>query len=268
MFALAWLAGLAAAQEPDVARPKEPEKPDPAIAAAVDRVGEQWPKSGPDFSDELIETVGQLVEFAGRPLHRDDRQRLLEIFTKIVLHGPVRPPTADAPYRLAFDGLARLGEAGAERLIAIHERGRLPTKPDYRPLRAALIEAIGRTRSERAAKFLVDFTRTAEEDPIFVAIGRAAAEFADAKQEIRKPLVEVLARRLAGFENLANRRPADPERHRDLVAEDARHTLDALDGGWQRTLSALTGVELPDGQAWWDWYQENKGEDWSRSRRR
>ena len=187
-------------------------------------------------------------------------------FTKVVLHGPVRPPEAGAAYRLAFRGLAEFGDAGAERLIAIEERGRLPTKPEYLPLRAALLVAIGRTRSERAAKFLVEAARSAEEDPLFAAIGHAAAEFADAEQELRKPLVEVLARRLAGFENLAARRPSDPERHRDLVAEDARHTLDALDGGWQRSLMLLTGVELPTGQAWWNWYQENKDEDWARRR--
>lgn len=259
---LALMAGaaLAVAQDPQV-----PEATDPKIEATVERLGEVWPDRNAPFTEAVTDVVRYLVTFTEHPLHPTDHERLALTFTQVLGRGEVRQPeVGNDTYRAAMEGLGNLGELGAKQLIQLHDDGRFPVKPEYRPLRAALVEAIGATGVSSAAEYLVKVVRSAGEDPILLAAGRAALHFADAPREVRAPLVEVLARRLAGFENLANRRPSDPERHRDLEAEDARQTLAALDGSWRATLQALTGVQQPNGQEWWDWYQEHDDEEWPR----
>lgn len=239
-----------------------PEEPDPEIEATIGKLEDAWPEPGEPFGAQTRHVVERLREFASEPLHPTDRERLLLTFRQILLRGEVRPPSPGTVYRRAMNGLAALGPPGGERLIALHEDGRFPTLPEYAPLRASLVRAIGRSGADRAPEYLVEIVRSSGEDEILLAAGDVMRHFADSDREVRQPLVEVLARRLAGFENLAHRRPADPDRHRDLVAEDARQTLRSLDGIWRHTLHALTGVSHGDGQGWWEWYQENKDEPW------
>lgn len=251
------LAAVPRAQDDD-----RPQEPDPEIAATVDELEEAWPEPGAPFKARTRRVVGKLRDFAIEPLHPTDRERLLLTFEQILRRGEVRPPSPGTVYRRAMKGLSELGPEGGERLIAVHDDGRFPQLPDYAPLRASLVRAIGRSGTDRAPEYLVEVVRGSGEDEVLLAAGDVMRRFADAEREVREPLVEVLARRLAGFENLAYRRPADPARHRDLVAEDARQTLRSLDGIWRHTLHELTGVRHGNGQEWWEWYQENKDREW------
>ncbi|MBK8977807.1 MAG: hypothetical protein IPM29_18010 [Planctomycetes bacterium] len=257
---LVWLVATAAAQDPPADR--RPAERDPDLAQKVEQLEDAFGDRRMERDAEATGLLRYLAQAAGRPLHEDDEKLLLDTFDKVLTRGRLREPDARAPYEAAADGLAALGSPGASRLIRVHERKRFPRKPDWEPMRAKLVECIGRVPNDETRPFLTEQVQRSGEHSVLLAAGSALGRFRDADQRVRKELVELLANRLAGFENVASQSAVDDKAQLNLDRENAERAVEILRRPWCEALSALTGASHATGNDWAKWYREHKREPW------
>lgn len=249
--------------------PKRPAKPDPEIEETVEQLEDLWPPRGRDThaAAEVLGVLQDLHAFASRPaekLHEKDEQRLLRTLAQVTRRGPLLKPRHAAVYEPALRGLGQLGERGVRELVRIWEDDRFPGVEDWRPTRVVLLQALGAEARERAVEVLLEVVKRGEHPRELATAGAALGNYAEADQALRKRIVEELARRLAGFENLASELVSQDQPTRSFAAQDAREILDSVSDPWLDTLQELTGAEEASGREWFQWYRDHDDEDWSR----
>lgn len=259
LLLLACLANTALqAQEPEVAPPE----PDPAVEAAVTELADAWKDRRMERDTEATRLILQLSDRLDQPVHDDDRKAILVALTKVLTTGKLREPDAIDPYRRAAEGLGKLGDDGADVLLKVYEKKRFPRHTEWAPMRAILVDAIGRTGARAAIPFLCERLQRSGDDQELRAAGDAAGRFRAADQKDRKEFVRQLAQRLAGFEAQAAAPAVTQDQQLNLDRESAIRALRVVQDPFKRAMHALTGETFADGAAWQAWYQDNKRKDW------
>lgn len=233
---------------------------DPDVALAVSRVESVW---GDSYGgDAELRAVKLLVAEAEGELSLDDTKRLVRALDGVLRLGELHLPARVRVYQQAITGLSRFGDFGGDRLLDYLESQRIPARPETERLRGSVMVALSKTGHPRVPELLIETVRSSSESRLIAMAGGAMQEWKGAARDVRQPFVELLARRMAGLENVAARRPGDPGRFRDLGRQDAQDDLDSVKELWNPALTALTGERLRTGQEWWEWYQENRGARW------
>jgi hypothetical protein len=239
-----------------------PVERNPAIETRIDRLEDAWKDRKMERDGEAGGAMLELSAALDEPIHPKDAQAVRNAFAKVLTTGRLRPADRIECYELAADGLAKLGDDGAKILIQTYEKKRFPRHGEWAPMRAALVEAIGASGSQLAVPFLVERVQRGDESAELSAAGAAMKGFAAASEKNRKDLVEILARRLAGFETEAAAPAVNQEQQLNLNRENARRMLEAVRTPWTASLEALTGQTQENGAAWQKWFQDNKRAPW------
>jgi len=261
LAALLACAGVAAdlsAQDPEPV----PKERNPAIEARIDRLDEAWKDRRMERDGEAGGAIIELSEALDAPIHPKDEQAVRNALAKVLTAGRLRPADRIECYELAAKGLAKLGDEGAKILIQTYEKKRFPRHAEWAPMRAALVAAVGASKSQVAVPFLVERVQRGDEPAELGAAGAAMKGFEAADEKTRKSLVEILARRLAGFETEAAAPAVNQEQQLNLNRENARRMLEAVRTPWNASLEALTGESQESGAAWQKWFQEHKRAPW------
>ena len=257
--------GASTAAQDDLLR-TEPVNPDievrPEIEKTVDSLEEHWTLRDGEDSRARERALTMLVRYADDPLNPEDAERLLLTFQQVIDRVVDDLPERHVAARAAIRGLSRLGRPGIDALLDLREEEGLPIRPETQGLRGLVIRKIARSGHESGPEVVREAIERSSERGILTAAGAAIPAFRHRPRDVREPLVESMARRLAGLENVTARAPGDPARYRDLVREDAEDDLRAVFETWKKGLASLTGVNQPNGQEWWDWYQEHGDDDW------
>ena len=112
-------------------------------------------------------TLLLLVMFRS-PMHRGDRRAVQRVVAG-VFTSRVREPEKLGLYEAAATALGEMGNEGARALQRVYTINRFPKKIDWVPLRAILLENIGKTRSESTVKFLIDEATRSPEKALMAA---------------------------------------------------------------------------------------------------
>jgi hypothetical protein len=246
------------AQDPDPV----PTERNPAVEARIERLEDAWKDRKMERDNEAGGALIELSETLDAPVHPKDAQAIRSALAKVLTTGRLRPADRIECYEFAAQGLAKLGDDGAKILIQTYEKKRFPRHGEWAPMRAALVESIGASGSALAVPFLVERVQRGDEPAEMKAAGTAMKDFQAADEKTRKALVEILARRLAGFETEAAAPAVNQEQQLNLNRENARRMLEAVRAPWTASLEALTGQTQESGAAWQKWFQDNKRAPW------
>jgi hypothetical protein len=258
------ISGILAAQEPP--DPEIPDEPDPEVSDTVDRVDSAWKDRRMQRDGEVVAGLRKLAIRSEAPLHPDDRKSILTVATLVLTKGRLRDPESRHPYEAATEVLAKFDADGAKVLLQVYDRKIFPRKPDWEPMRAKLVQAIGETHSEGADEFLLNIATRSGEDRVLREAGKALGNWAGASEATRKEIVDKLAGRLAGFEGLAREVAVSQDGQLNLGAEAARKTVTEIRSDWCAALARLTGQSFATGVEWTDWYREHRRKPWPERR--
>src|SRR5437868_15258325 len=111
----------------------------------VQALGEAWPK-----------------------LHPKDQEKVTTGIASLFTEGHARAPGSTALYTAVAAALERMGEEGAKQLHKALDSERFHD-PEYVPLRAQLIEALGKTGDLHQVDSLLELARRAPQDEILAA---------------------------------------------------------------------------------------------------
>jgi hypothetical protein len=247
-----------AAQEPP-----PPAKPDPEIAASVDRLESAWKDRAMAHDDAAIAELQKLGKAAAAPLYKSDRRLVLSTTTAVLNKGKLRPSDACGIYEAAAEALVSFGADGAKALHTTYTRKRFPKKPEWARMRATLVSNIGKTRDLKMVDFLCERAKRAPEDEVLAAAGEALGNYQDADQKVRKKIVKALIAKLGGVEANASQAVVNqPGQPQNFGPQNAQQTLRAISGKWNASLQKLTGQPLKNGSDWQHWFNKNKTRDW------
>ncbi|MEM7205564.1 MAG: hypothetical protein AAF628_35235 [Planctomycetota bacterium] len=249
-LALALTPALPRAQDPPP--PVDLDAPLAAITAALkDRSG--------SLDEEARATLAQLgADFSERPAA--EQKKVVRAVRDVLLRGRLRTPELHSIYVAAAEALGVMGKGGAKALELTYTRKRFPSKPQWLPVRTALVRAAGRTRELGVVKFLCDCASRAVEDEVMLAAGETLAHYAQAPQAVRKDIAKCLILRMSGLEGQSvTGTPKDPV---NLGADMALRTLAVIRTPWNGTLAKITGASFETGNDWQRWWNDHKRSSW------
>ncbi|MGA0867876.1 MAG: hypothetical protein ACO3UM_03015 [Planctomycetota bacterium] len=250
--------GAAHAQDPEPV----PTERNPAVEMRIARLDDAWKDRKMERDGEAGGALIELSEMLDAPVHPKDEQAIRAALAKVLTAGRLRPADRIECYELAAKGLAKLGDDGTKILIQTYEKKRFPRHAEWAPMRAVLVEAVGASGSATAVPFLVERVQRGDEPAERQAAGAAMKGFAGADDKTRKALVEILARRLAGFETEAAAPAVNQDQQLNLNRENALRMMEAVRAPWTASLEALTGETQESGAAWQKWFQDHKRAPW------
>jgi len=240
-------ASVALAQAPD--KPVDPTLPD-RLKQLKSMVKDR--KMRMDF--QAIGLIQDLVK-APDTLNPKDQTKLAKALGDVFRDGKLRQPGQDHLYREAGDALGKLGEDGSKYLMRNLKNKRLK---DNVPLRAYLIEALGRTKDEKQVDWILDEAVRSPHDEIRGAAGSALGEFTEIKIKPRREIVKALIREWGSLHSKATAPvQTDPNAPIDFAPDNARKTLRVVETRWRRTLMRLTGQKIGQFQDWQRWLNKN-----------
>ena len=240
-----------------------PPKPDPILPQRIDRLQETLRDKKHRFDEEAVRRLQELGTALEKPLHKDDRKKVIRALRDALQRGKLRPPELSGIYIAAADALGNAGADGVKLLMQTYKSRRFPTDPEWTPVRIAMLKALGDTKHPNAIEFLTDRASRDREDRVMAAAGTALAQFAEIDLRVRKRIVKVLVAKLAGLEATATvPMSTDPSHPQYFAAQDANRTLRVIRNDWNETLSKLTGQRLTRGIEWQHWWNKNKTANW------
>lgn len=189
-----------------------------------------------------------------------DADRIVKALGQVFFTGRVRPPDKSVLYREAADALGKFGEDGARYLRKVLEHSRLKGR-EFAELRAHMLLALGRTQDLRQVEYLLERALRSPDDEVMAAAGEALGHYTDMPLKLRREVVKDLISRLGEWHMKATAiESTDPNAPIDFTPQNARRTLDRIEGKWNATLTALTGERHTSAPDWQHWYNKNK--DW------
>jgi hypothetical protein len=245
-------AGLAIGQEP-APPPLDPALPD-QLKELKTLVAD--PKMRSDF--QAIALLQKLTQEPGQR-HPKDKERLAKALGDVFRTGKVRPGANDILYRETADALARFAVDGGKELAKAATDKRFD---DNRGLQAHLLLALGRTQDPAQVELLTDIATRSPHDELRAAAGEALGSYTELDAKARRPIVKALLREWGALHQLATTPdPTDPNAPIDFAPQNARRTLRAIEGKWNRTLQRLTGTSHSQFPEWQRWL--NKNPNWT-----
>ncbi|MBK8098403.1 MAG: hypothetical protein IPK26_14935 [Planctomycetes bacterium] len=263
IVAFALLCAVGAAQAP--AAPAAPAGPaaiplDPDLPDQLKQLKAMIadPKMEEDFrAVTLIQKLG--IEPEKR--NPKDVEKLAKGLGDVFKTGKVRPAGSAHIYSEASKALGKLGEVAGKELAKAVTDNRLKDK-DYVPLRAQMMVDLGRTRDEKQIDWLLDMARTSPHNDIMAAGGEALGFFENADLKKKREVVDRLIKRYGELHGKATQPdPTDPGAPVDFTPQNARETLNKVEGKWTATLSTLTGQNFTSFMEWQRWL--NKTPNWT-----
>lgn len=253
LAATALTAGVLAAQEPPPPPPVDPDLP-AKLKELKSMVADR--KMSQDF-----QAIGLIQDLTKAPesLNPKDQSKIAKALGQVFKTGKVRPAGQDHVYREAGDALGKFGLDGSKELARILDNKRVK---DNVPLRAHLIEALGRTKDEKRVDWILDEATRSPHDEIRRAAGKALGEFTDIKIKDRREIVKDMIRAWGSLHSKATQPVnTDPNAPIDFGPENARKTLRAIESTWIATLSRQTGQSMTQFADWQRWLNKNKNWD-------
>lgn len=236
--------------------PAKPVGPDKEVAEHLKRLKEAVNDKKQERDLEALDIITALVLKWEAGLDDKDKAAVIKGLDA-VFDAKVRPPDRIELYKGTAAALGRLGKDGAKPLEAAFEDKRFPAKPDWVPMREALVKAVGKTKDESRVKFLLDIARKHHEAALMAAAGEALGNFEDSDEKIRKEIVNGLLIRYGEMDSRA--RQLDPA---DIEAQNMRDRLAVCSGRWNETLRKLTRQTFDSYPEWNEWHNKNKAKEW------
>ena len=241
-----------------------PKKPDPEVKEKVQALEDAVSDRRMSQDQAAIGMIEELLVKFRLPMHRSDR-RAVQRAVAAVFTTRVREPEKLGLYEAAATALGDMGNEGARVLQrAYADNRRFPKKTEWVPLRAILLENIGKTRSEPVVKFLIDEATRSPEKALMAAAGQALGSFQESKQQVRKEIVKKLLIRWGELDARHREGNTDPF---DIEAQTAQEYMAAFSDKWNGTLNKLTGQSFRDHPEWQKWWNDHKNGNWDRDRR-
>lgn len=212
-------------------------KEDQEAMAVMERLAEEFKVSGPKDRKSIVDGLGDVVEAKRKDKAKDVPDEEVHTFASVML--------------------GRCGKEAGPRLIKLVDHKNLREKTKAR--RAAIL-ALGRTGHPKAKNPLIDLLKD-EEHYVAGAAAEAMGSLAGLEEDDRKDMVkEIINEVILLVDQL------------DVAAtngtlgggnfEEFQKRYDAMSGGAQSSLEALTGTSEGDFKAWRTWYNKNKKKSW------
>lgn len=208
-----------------------------------------------------FQAIGLIQKLTADPkqLNPKDKDRLAKALGDVFRTGKLRTPDKDLVYREAGLALAKLDLDGSKQLLKVLEDKRLE---DNVPLRGHLLEALGKTKDDKQVEYLVDVATRDPHDELRASAGTALGEFTELEVKARREAVKALIREWGSLHQKATQpESSDPSAPIDFGPQNARKTLQAIEGKWVATLTKLTGMTMSGFQDWQRWL--NKNPNWN-----
>lgn len=245
---------LLQAQDPDPAKPTGPDK---EVADQLKLLKDAVNDRKQERDAEALTAITVLVKKWGEGLVEKDKKDIVKGIEG-VFKAKSREPDNIQIYTGAAAALGQFGPEGSKPLeSAFSNKGKFPDKPEWVPMREALLKAVGKTKDESRVKFLLDVARRDDSAPLQAAAGEALGNFDDSEEKIRKEIVEKLLITYGEYDSRA--RQIDPA---DMEAQNMRDRLAVVSGKWNETLRKLTKQNFDQYPEWNEWYNKNKNKDW------
>ncbi|MEX1024226.1 MAG: HEAT repeat domain-containing protein [Planctomycetota bacterium] len=209
---------------------KERGKEDQQAVAVIDRLVQEFDKSGPKDRKAIAAGVAKCLD-AKRDLDPESEDMT------IVLHAA------------AAVALGRMGPESVKDLISAIDDKQLKENLE---LQKYLILALGKTEDPKGVKTLTGLLK--HHEPRMQAAGaEALASFTSLGQDDRKEIVYEMIKIMMALKSVVDTSPAD---------QIARERWDTISGPIIGSLRILTGHDEGEPEAWQRWWNKNKKEDW------
>lgn len=236
--------------------PQAPPPPDAELPGKVDELKDIVNDKKFTRDAEGLGVITTLVQKWQQGLNDKDKAVVVKALDGVLQKGKLRPADMGQLYVAAATALGQLGKDGSKPLKSAFDGSRFPNKPDWVPLREAILKAMGKTKDESQIKFLVEVARQHPEAQLEAAAGEALGNFEDSKLETRKDIVRNLLIRYGEIDSRA--RQIDPA---DIEAQNMQKRLNVISGKWNSTLGRLSGQSFNDFPGWNEWFNKSKNRD-------
>lgn len=215
------------------------------------------PKMEEDFrAVDLIQTLTKDTD----KRNPKDLDLIVKALGDVFRTGKVRPADRAHLYDEAAKQLGKLGADGARELVKAVTDNRFKAR-DYSPVRAKLLTEIGHTKDEKQVDFLLEQALRSPDNDVMGVAGEALGNFTSLEIKHRREVVKQLVSRYGEWHGKATQpESSDPKAPVDFSPQNARETLNRIQGRWNSALSALTGQAFTSAPDWQRWI--NKNRDW------
>ena len=238
--------------------PTPPKGPDPEVAAKIKTLKEAVADKKFARDAEAVKLIDELLMKLQAGADPKDQKEVVKAFDFVLNKSPkLRPADNAALYNGVVAALGGCGADGAKALKDAFEGKRFPDKTEWVPLREQMLKNVGKTKDDSMVKFLLDEARRSPEAALQKAAGEALGNFGEAKEAVRKDIVNQL---LVTYGELSQK--AGELGSSNVEAQNARDRLAAITKDWNDTLGKLTGQAFDKFLDWLSWYNKHKGESW------
>lgn len=236
-----------------------PEPPvDPTLPDRLKELKSQLADKKMALDFQAIGLIQKLTEDP-KKLNPKDKDKIAKALGDVFHTGKVRPADKDTVYREAGDALGKLDTDGSKQLAKLLEDKRIE---DNVPLRAHLLEALGKTKDDKQVTYLTDVATRDPHDELRAGAGTALGEFTELEVKARREVVKALIREWGSLHQKATTPESNnPNGPIDFTPQNARKTLQAIEGKWVATLTKLTGLTMSGFADWQRWL--NKNPNWT-----
>ena len=205
---------------------------------------------------EGVGIIDVLMQKQDKGLNAKDQKAIVKGLDALLSKDRLRPADKAQLYMATAEALGRHGSNGAKALKSAYEKKRFPDKPEWVPLREKLLVNVGRTKDEKMVKFLLDEARRSPEAALQAAAGKALGNYGESNQKLRREIVSGLIIKWGSLKEAASQLGTN------VIAQNARDRLAAVDGPWNDTMKGLTGQDFDTFIKWQAWYNKHKNDKW------
>ncbi|HEX5053166.1 MAG TPA: HEAT repeat domain-containing protein [Planctomycetota bacterium] len=247
------LLGALLAAGPAVAQTPEP-APDPDLPNLLKELKSLV--SDRAMADDF-QAIGLIQKLSKEPdkINPKDAEKIAKSLGDVFKTGKVRPPEKDILYRETADALSKFGAEGAKAIAKALGDNRFK---DMIALQAHMILALGKTKDEKQVDWLLDTTTRSPHDELRGAAGEALGNYTSLAIRERRDVVKGIIREWGSLQSKATTLDSnDPNAPIDPGPQNARKTLQVVEGKWNNTLHKLTGVQNTQFTDWQRWLNKN-----------
>lgn len=206
---------------------------------------------------EGVAAVDVLVQKLKAGVDDKDRQAIVKALDGALTQGKLRAHDSITLYSASAMALGYCGADGAKALKNAYENKRFPKRKDWVPLREFFLRSLGKTKDESMAKFLTEEAVNNTEAALMAAAGEALGNYEEAKEAVRKDIVNDMIKKWGEEEELASQMGSA-----NIQAQNAKDRLSAFLDKWNTTLAKLTRQNFHKHIEWQSWHNKNKNAPW------
>ena len=261
------LGGFLVAAPAQGVKPKP--KPNPEVKAKLETFIKRISDQKAPRDAEAIEIVDELAELYPN-MHSSDQARFVKDIARALSSTGIRRSTDDADlYKSIIVALGISGPRGSSSLIKSFETKKFKGKLTWVPLRALMLEHLGRAKDPKRIDFLVNEARNNMHNELMAAAGGALRHYADQKLKVRKEICKVLIKKFASVFDNGQETSLRTRRDQTLAEQQYeweiwRQRFKTIDARWTTTLQALTKQDLEGTEAWTRFWNKDKGKNWDK----